>query len=68
MLALRGIYDGRSIKVLEKIPFKKKTNVIITFIDEPIVESDIIRELNSDSASFDFWNNSKEDLYQEYLQ
>lgn len=34
MIAIKGIYDGDSIRPLEAIPFKKAMRVIITFLDE----------------------------------
>jgi len=33
MLAIKGIYDGKNIKALEPIPTQKRTEVIITFLD-----------------------------------
>jgi hypothetical protein len=33
MLAIKGIYDGKDIKPLEPIPIQKRTEVIITFLD-----------------------------------
>jgi len=41
MLAIRGIYDGERIEPLEKIPFKGKRDVIITFLEEPLEETNI---------------------------
>jgi hypothetical protein len=68
MLAIQGIYDGKSIQPLEKIPNNKKpSKVIITFIDE--IENDsVIREFSAQSDSFLFWNDERENLYQDYLQ
>ena len=34
MLSVRGIYDGESILPNEKIDFKSRKNVIITFLDD----------------------------------
>ena len=34
MLAIRGIYDGAQIKLLEEIPYKEEREVTITFIDK----------------------------------
>jgi len=36
MLSVRGIYDGESILPIEKIDFKSKKNVIITFLDDAL--------------------------------
>ncbi len=69
MIAIKGIYNGRTIKPLDKIPIKKPSKVIITFIDEQI-ESDyeIIRNFGSQSDAFGFWDDEREDLYQDYLK
>lgn len=34
MLQLRGIYENGSITLLEEVPIKKKTPVIVSFITE----------------------------------
>ena len=34
MLAIKGIYDGRTIRPLEKPPKDKKFKVVITFLEE----------------------------------
>jgi hypothetical protein len=41
MLTIRGIYDGEKIEPSEEIPFKGKRNVIITFLEEPVEETDL---------------------------
>jgi len=46
MLAIRGIYDGKRIKPSEEIPFKEKRNVIITFLEEPIEETNLESEID----------------------
>jgi len=67
MFAIKGIFDGNSIIPIDKIPYEKKTRVVITFIDEPYDELDLIREITSKPDGFDFWNDEKEDIYQDYL-
>lgn len=67
MLAIKGIYNGAKILPLEKIPVKNKSNVIITFIDEIDQDSEI-RDFTSQTDSFTFWNDEREDLYQDYLK
>lgn len=66
MLAIKGIYDGKSIKPLEKTPVNKKFKVVITFIEE-IDDTELLREFSSQTESFSFWENPKEDIYQDYL-
>lgn len=67
MLAVKGIYDGKSVKLLDKFTDKKKYRVIVTFIEE--IESDIseLREFSSQMSGLDFWNDPNEDIYQDYL-
>ena len=37
MISVKGIYDGKRIKPAEKIKFKKKSEVIITFLDDDTI-------------------------------
>ena len=46
MLAIRGIYNGKRIEPLEEIPFKGKMNVIITFIEELVAETNSESEVD----------------------
>jgi hypothetical protein len=41
MLTIRGIYDGEKIEPSEEIPIKEKRNVIITFLEEPVEETNV---------------------------
>ncbi len=66
MLAIKGIYDGKTIHPLEKIREHRKFKVIITFIEE-FDDGKEIRTFSSKSDSFSFWENEKEDIYQDYL-
>lgn len=67
MLAIEGIYDGKHFIVREKVPFQKSYKVIITFIEE-IDEPDEIRDFSAQTESLEFWQDEREDLYQDYLQ
>ncbi|MEX0811217.1 MAG: hypothetical protein WD048_03305 [Chitinophagales bacterium] len=66
MLSVKGIYDGKNIKALEKLPKNKKYKVLITFVEE--IEDSELREFSAQSDAFDFWNDPKEDIYQDYLE
>jgi len=66
MLAIKGIYDGKTIKPLEKLPKNRKYKVIITFIEE-VDEIEQLINFSAQTTSFNFWENQKEDLYQDYL-
>ena len=68
MQTVQGIYDGKKVQLLWKNIKKKKYKVIITFVEEIwSKEESELRDFSSDSSSFDFWNDKKEDLYQDYL-
>ena len=38
MIAVHGIYENGKIKLLDRIPFRKKAKVIITVLDEDMTE------------------------------
>jgi hypothetical protein len=64
MIAVRGIYDGEKVRLLESLPKDKKYKVVITFLEE-YLEEDEIRDFASQDTAFDFWHDEKEDLYQD---
>jgi hypothetical protein len=66
MLALKGIYDGKNIKLLEKAETRKKYKVVVTFLEEIDGDSEL-RDFSSNTKSLDFWNDEREDIYQDYL-
>ena len=68
MLAMHGIYDGKNIKITDKITEKKKYKVIITFIEEISQNDDDLRNFSSQTQGLEFWNDSREDVYQDYLK
>lgn len=65
MLAVKGLFDGKNIKFLEKVQIKKPQEVIITFLetDENKKLQDGIYKLAETGRSFDFLNNPAEDIY-----
>jgi len=68
MLAIHGIYDGKTIKITDKITEKKKYKVIITFIEELNQDDNDLRNFSAQTNGLEFWNDSKEDVYQDYLK
>lgn len=66
MIAVKGIFDGIKFIALEKFPKKKKYKVLITFLEE-ISEDEDLRNFSSQTNSFSFWENTKEDIYQDYI-
>jgi len=67
MFSVRGIYDGKSVKITDKISEKKKYKVVVTFIEELQKDDNDIRDFSVQTSGLDFWENPKEDLYQDYL-
>ncbi len=66
MLTIKGLYDGNKFVALENFPKNKNSKVIITFIDE-INDDAEIREMTSQTNALKFWEDEREDLYQDYL-
>lgn len=70
MLAVKGIYDGKTIQPLEQVPEKKRYKVIITFVeevDELEAEQEAVRAFTAQDSGFTFWHDEREDLYQDFL-
>ena len=63
---IEGYFDGKNILPLVEIKDKKHYKVRITFLEE-LSSEDETRLLVSQSDAFDFWNDPKEDLYQDYI-
>ena len=68
MLAIKGIYDGKSVRLLDSLTDKKKYKVVVTFLEEIDTIDFELRDFSSQTKGLDFWNDSKEDLYQDYLK
>ena len=64
--AIEGYYDGKHVLPFGKIADTKHYKVRITFLEE-LSPEDEIRLLASQSDAFEFWNDPKEDLYQDYI-
>ncbi len=70
MLSVPGIYDGKSIYPTDVINDHRKYKVIITFVEEldnTEAEELNIRNFGANHTSLEFWNDPKEDIYQDYL-
>jgi len=46
MLSINGIYDGKKIKPLKKIPFTEKKKVVITFLNDAIEDNILDSDIN----------------------
>ncbi len=65
MHAVKGIYKGGKIELLEDVNVLETCKVIVTFIEEDDLEK--LREYSADEEAFAFWKVSEEDIYQDYL-
>jgi hypothetical protein len=67
MLSVHGIYDGKTVKITDRITEKKKFRVVITFIEE-LQQNDMdLRDFSAQTSGIDFLEDPKEDIYQDYL-
>jgi len=67
MLAVRGIYDGKTVRITDKIKEKKKYIVVVTFIEELQQKDNDLRDFTAQTKGLDFWEDSREDIYQDYI-
>jgi hypothetical protein len=68
MLAVRGIYNGKTVKITDRITEKKKYKVVVTFLEEIQQPDNGLRDFSAQTAGLDFWEDNREDIYQDYLQ
>ncbi len=67
MLAVHGIYDGKTVKITDRTTEKKKFKVVVTFIEELQQDDSELCNFSAQTSGLDFWGDSREDLYQDYL-
>ena len=67
MLSIKGISDGKTLKLLEKVNIVSPKKVIVTFVDD-LDDTEPIREYACQTDCFSFWSEPQEDLYQDYLK
>jgi hypothetical protein len=67
MISVHGIYDGKTVRIIDKITEKKRYKVVVTFIEEIEQFDGDLREFSAQTKGLDFWNDSGEDIYQDYL-
>lgn len=65
MISVQGVYDGKSLKLFDKIQITSPKKVIITFLDDPKedITTDEIQYLVQEGGAFDFLAAEEEDLY-----
>ena len=67
MLSVHGIYDGKIVKITDRITEKKKFKVVVTFIEELQLSDTDLRDFSARTNGLDFLEDPKEDIYQDYL-
>ena len=67
MLTVKGVYNGTEFVALEDFPKNKNFKVIITFVEE-IDEDEEIRQFSAQTDALAFWDDEREDLYQDFLK
>lgn len=65
MLSVQGIYDGKVLKVFDKIKINSPKKVIVTFLDDvdEDISSDELHQMASEGGAFYFLESDKEDIY-----
>lgn len=67
MFAVNGIYDGRGVKITDKISEKKRYKVVVTFLEELQQTDNELREFSAQTDGLGFLEDPREDIYQDYL-
>lgn len=73
MLTVEGIYKDGRIELLEPVVELRSAKVLVTFLDESNVDlkslgidEEAAAELHSKFATFEDWNSSEMDIYNDY--
>ncbi len=61
MISIKGTFNKGKVIPDEKVPFKGEKKVIITFLEND--EGAEVRKMSLNAHSLDFWNDSREDIY-----
>ena len=67
MDTIEGYFDGERIIPLAKIPRGTHRRVQIVLLEE-LTHEEEVRLAASHSDAFDFWSDSNEDIYQDYVK
>lgn len=65
MLSVRGIYDGKKLKLFERVKINTPKKVIVTFLETENNEitNEEIQLMAEKGGGFDFLHDEKEDIY-----
>ena len=67
MLSVNGIFDGKVVRITDKITEKRKYKVVVTFIEEIQPDDKVLRDFSAQTTGLDFLEDPREDIYQDYL-
>jgi len=68
MLAVHGNFDDKHVQITDKNTEKKKYKVIVTFVEEVTQADNDLRDFSFQTSGLEFWEDSREDIYQDYLE
>ena len=64
MLSVKAIYDGKKLKLLDKVKVTRPHKVIITFLeDDSYINPQVIYNAAEEGGAFDFLKEPEEDIY-----
>jgi len=65
MLSVQGIYDGKVLKVFDKIKINSPRKVIVTFLEEidDDISSEELHQMAIEGGAFYFLERDEEDIY-----
>lgn len=66
MFAVNGIYDGKAIRLTDKVSEKNSYRVVVTFIEELEQTDKGVRDFSAQTEGLEFWEDEREDIYQDY--
>ena len=59
LVSVPAVYDGKRIKLLEKVPVKEPYHVLVTFVEPTHEKEERRRELDRFWASFGAWRDDR---------
>ena len=65
MLSIKGTYDGKKLRIFDKIRINSPKRVIITFLEDPDedITTDELHLIAQQGGAFDFLDDEREDIY-----
>jgi hypothetical protein len=65
MLSIQGTFDGKVLRIVDKIRISSPKKVIVTFLEDPDedITSEELHLIAQEGGAFDFLENIEEDIY-----